>query len=157
MSYEQIKSTVETWIAQFGDLRLDEEGRCGFAFEDREVVLSVPPPKEDREPIFILRGHLQSRDEYTVATCRKALELNLYHQGTAGGSLAIDPETQDLTLNYCDRVNQVEEASFALILANFFQTMVDLHETLKSDPSEEASQFASVQTFAAQQAFPTLA
>lgn len=112
-------STVNQWLAQLGDLNLDENGCCGLAAESkREFLLEVAA----EEGVFRLMTPIQKLPTSHLSQFyARVLRFNSQQQVLQGASLALDDQHEEISLCHTLMVEDYNADSFAVLLAEFEQ------------------------------------
>jgi hypothetical protein len=105
-------------------LALDDEGQCVMACEDDlECVVAVP---EASETVVLYAPVAAVPAVDREAFLERALCLNLYGEGTSGGTLAIDRNRNELVLCAQRRAAELDPALFAGLLGGFVSAAREL-------------------------------
>ena len=124
---------VDNWLRHIGrqighDLSFDGDGNCGFAFGDGLVGVVTVPAGSDDLLFYSTVATLPSVDRESML--ERILRLNLHATATGGGSLGLEPDSDDVVLSQRWPWKMVGPENFGTLLGNFIALAMQLKTSL---------------------------
>lgn len=97
-------------------LALDDAGACSLVFDGRTTINLQADSLAGNLILFAELGALRAADTNIYASL---LEANLFWKGTGGGTLAVEPQSRAVLLQYQDSLVGMDQVRFEQILERF--------------------------------------
>ena len=114
------------------DLALDEEGVCALYREDEDLLLIIELSEQNgRVQIYKKLHPLLFEDKKDAELMQRALELNLFADGTRGGIIGFSPEINELIYSYSLPVEEeIRAEDFEDLVHSFAYTATEVKKDL---------------------------
>lgn len=122
MSQDLYKQLLSELGASVGlpDLAPDEDDYCCLGFDDKIVTHLQYNAENEILMMFSQLGEID--DEQKNAIYPKMLKANLFWQGTGGGTIGVDDETNEVLMCYQFPIRQLDFHKFQELLESFINT-----------------------------------
>lgn len=137
---ENAKQKVGEWLGTASQIlgvkaELSEDGACSLLIGN-DLVISIQVPEEgDWFSIYTPLGELPKDNmEEAFLIFQKALELNAFQGATRGGAIGLIPDQSILVYTITRSTAGCDEQIFAETISLFYDTSLDLRNTLELKP-----------------------
>ena len=131
------KEQVNAWLGVVAqglgiDLKLDEENVCALHIEDEDLLLIIELSDQDGLVYLYTKLHpITFEDKLDSQLMQRALELNLFADGTRGGIIGISTEINELIYSYAFPIDEKSSQDFEDLMYSFTQTAIEIKKDLQ--------------------------